>query len=224
MRKILLLALCTINVALFAQNDSLNIKAKKGWKYGTFFGITEESFVQWNWMVDEYQLFPEKVNGKVIGVSFERYLFPKTYLRFEPRVILKVMKRPANAIGFNTITQTETQIPVLLKFQPFKERTLNPFVIGGYLASIEFGKKDELLFPNDNHQRITHSLEYGLGVDLALKKAIIGLSVRAINRLNNNWAYNTSFEYLEGPVFENKRYGKTFEPNWLLFGFNFQVN
>lgn len=177
----------------YSQSDSIRIKAKKGYKYGLVLGVSIENFNELNdYETDSFVINNgSRVVGNLIGFSLEHQIFSKLYLRIEPRMNLK---RVISTSFFDEesetfreqskgVSQNEIQIPLLFKIKPLRNSTLDPFLIGGFMSNIKLGDSNEFFIPYD--QRISYSLEYGIGAQLNLNRSNIGLNLKITTPLNN---------------------------------------
>jgi hypothetical protein len=119
------------------------------------------------------------------------YTLTKTFnLRFEPGFILN--KTFYGSLDSETnVAQgvSEIQLPIILKYQGERSANFNPFIILGYSPSIKLLsgiERDDIESSTGMaYNKISHSLEFGLGIDFYLTKGKLGIHARVLNELRN---------------------------------------
>ena len=115
------------------------------------------------------------------------YTLTKAFnLRFEPGFILN--KTFYGSLDSETnVAQgvSEIQLPIILKYQGERSANFNPFIILGYSPSIkllsEIERDDIESSTGMAYNKISHSLEFGLGIDFYLTKGKLGIHARVSN-------------------------------------------
>ena len=125
--------------------------------------------------VSDLERFPDNSRGPrdfldfYFGLRFtSEYRFRRGIsIRVEPGVVQsKYFYRGDNNV--------EIEVPILIKYAPLRRSRFNPYIIGGYLANYKFQGK---LIDIDAVRR-KDFFEYGIGIDLKLKKSTIGFGLR----------------------------------------------
>jgi hypothetical protein len=119
------------------------------------------------------------------------YTLTKAFnLRFEPGFILN--KTFYGSLDSETnVAQgvSEIQLPIILKYQGERSANFNPFIILGYSPSIKLLsgiERDDIESSTGMaYNKISHSLEFGLGIDFYLTKGKLGIHARVLNELRN---------------------------------------
>jgi len=147
-----------------------------------------------------YELTDNKLNVFKNNLSQEsffglrltsEYTLTKTFnLRFEPGFILN--KTFYGSLDSETnLAQgiSEIQVPILFKYQGDRNANFNPFIILGYSPSIKLLsgiERDDIESSTGMaYNKISHSLEFGLGIDFYLTKGKLGIHARVLNELRN---------------------------------------
>lgn len=132
---------------------SLNLSGadQETWNFGVLFGNYPNSTADF-------------LENYTVRFSLERTLITRFDLRLEPGIILKKLDSsvPPN-------TNTELQLPILLKYSANRVGNINPFIIAGYQMGYLIQVKSAIL---------AHYIETGLGFDFYLKKSKAGLHLR----------------------------------------------
>jgi hypothetical protein len=153
-----------------------------------------------------YELTDNKLNEFKNNLSQEsffglrltsEYTLTKAFnLRFEPGFILN--KTFYGSLDSETnVAQgiSEIQAPILFKYQGDRNANFNPFIILGYSPSIKLLsgiERDDIESSTGMaYNKISHSLEFGLGIDFYLTKGKLGIHARVLNELSN---YNSESE------------------------------
>ena len=122
------------------------------------------------------------------GLRFTaEYTLAKDFnLRFEPGFLFN--KTFYGSINSETnLAQgiTEVQIPILFKYQSNRNANFNPFIVLGYTPSIKRLSATERskieIETGMDYNKISHYLEFGLGIDFYLTKGKLGIHVRGLN-------------------------------------------
>ena len=119
------------------------------------------------------------------------YTLTKTFnLRFEPGFILK--KTFYGSLNSETkLAQgiSEIQSSILFKYQGDRNANFNPFIILGYTPSIKLLSGIEInkikTASGLDYNKISHSVEFGFGIDFYLTKGKLGIHARLLNELRN---------------------------------------
>jgi len=125
-------------------------------------------------------------------------------LRFEPGFILNktfyglkdsaIIGTQSDGISSDTPPVykgvAEIQLPILFKYQSYRNANFNPFIVLGYTPSIKLLNSKERKDINDvivgmNDHKISHSIEIGFGIDFYLTKGKLGIHARVLNELRN---------------------------------------
>jgi hypothetical protein len=147
-----------------------------------------------------YELTDNKLNEFKNNLSQEsffglrltsEYTLTKAFnLRFEPGFILN--KTFYGSLDSETnLSQgvSEIQLPIILKYQGERSANFNPFIILGYSPSIKLLsgiERDDIESSTGMaYNKISHSLEFGLGIDFYLTKGKLGIHARVLNELRN---------------------------------------
>ena len=191
---VLILFLTTLSQAQKRYPSGLNLKGadEELWNFGIMpyyhsFGLN-------------YELTDNKLNEFKNNLSQEsffglrltsEYTLTKAFnLRFEPGFILN--KTFYGSLDSETnVAQgvSEIQLPIILKYQGERSANFNPFIILGYSPSIkllsEIERDDIESSTGMAYNKISHSLEFGLGIDFYLTKGKLGIHARVLNELRN---------------------------------------
>jgi hypothetical protein len=191
---VLILFFTTLSQAQKRYPSGLNLKGadEELWNFGIMpyyhsFGLN-------------YELTDNKLNEFKNNLSQEsffglrltsEYTLTKTFnLRFEPGFILN--KTFYGSLDSETnVAQgvSEIQLPIILKYQGERSANFNPFIILGYSPSIKLLsgiERDDIESSTGMaYNKISHSLEFGLGIDFYLTKGKLGIHARVLNELRN---------------------------------------
>ena len=191
---VLILFFTTLSQAQKRYPSGLNLKGadEELWNFGIMpyyhsFGLN-------------YELTDNKLNEFENNLSQEsffglrltsEYTLTKAFnLRFEPGFILN--KTFYGSLDSETnVAQgvSEIQLPIILKYQGERSANFNPFIILGYSPSIkllsEIERDDIESSTGMAYNKISHSLEFGLGIDFYLTKGKLGIHARVLNELRN---------------------------------------
>ncbi len=191
---VLILFFTTLSQAQKRYPSGLNLKGadEELWNFGIMpyyhsFGLN-------------YELTDNKLNEFKNNLSQEsffglrltsEYTLTKAFnLRFEPGFILN--KTFYGSLDSETnVAQgvSEIQLPIILKYQGERSANFNPFIILGYSPSIkllsEIERDDIESSTGMAYNKISHSLEFGLGIDFYLTKGKLGIHARVLNELRN---------------------------------------
>ena len=191
---VLILFFTTLSQAQKRYPSGLNLKGadEELWNFGIMpyyhsFGLN-------------YELTDKKLNEFKNNLSQEsffglrltsEYTLTKAFnLRFEPGFILN--KTFYGSLDSETnVAQgvSEIQLPIILKYQGERSANFNPFIILGYSPSIkllsEIERDDIESSTGMAYNKISHSLEFGLGIDFYLTKGKLGIHARVLNELRN---------------------------------------
>lgn len=191
---VLILFFTTLSQAQKRHPSGLNLKGadEELWNFGIMpyyhsFGLN-------------YELTDNKLNEFKNNLSQEsffglrltsEYTLTKAFnLRFEPGFILN--KTFYGSLDSETnVAQgvSEIQLPIILKYQGERSANFNPFIILGYSPSIKLLsgiERDDIESSTGMaYNKISHSLEFGLGIDFYLTKGKLGIHARVLNELRN---------------------------------------
>ena len=191
---VLILFFTTLSQAQKRYPSGLNLKGadEELWNFGIMpyyhsFGLN-------------YELTDNKLNEFKNNLSQEsffglrltsEYTLTKAFnLRFEPGFILN--KTFFGSLDSETnLAQgvSEIQLPIILKYQGERSANFNPFIILGYSPSIKLLsgiERDDIESSTGMaYNKISHSLEFGLGIDFYLTKGKLGIHARVLNELRN---------------------------------------
>ena len=191
---VLILFFTTLSQAQKRHPSGLNLKGadEELWNFGIMpyyhsFGLN-------------YELTDNKLNEFKKNLSQEsffglrltsEYTLTKAFnLRFEPGFILN--KTFYGSLDSETnVAQgiSEIQLPIILKYQGERSANFNPFIILGYSPSIKLLsgiERDDIESSTGMaYNKISHSLEFGLGIDFYLTKGKLGIHARVLNELSN---------------------------------------
>ena len=190
---VLILFFTTLSQAQKRYPSSLNLKGadEELWNFGIM--PYYHSFVLNYELKDKLNEFKNNLSQEsFFGLRLtSEYTLTKAFnLRFEPGFILN--KTFYGSLDSETnVAQgvSEIQLPIILKYQGERSANFNPFIILGYSPSIKLLsgiERDDIESSTGMaYNKISHSLEFGLGIDFYLNKGKLGIHARVLNELRN---------------------------------------